>query len=123
MSSWHRIPAPLVVLEAYPNARMWQRDVEDGHLSVIKTIEPMDTGTGWRIHISISHRTNTNPPMPGRYPTWDEQKDAVWRFAPGVAMVSYLPAQGDPSYINIHPTTFHWWQAEQNAPREVLLPE
>ena len=109
MADWRRVPTTEVVQQAYPGARTWQKDLEDGHLTVIKTREQHSFGGPWLVHFSISHRTNEHPPQPGRYPNWDEQKEAVWAFCPGKRMASYLPAQGDP-YINIHPTTFHWWE-------------
>ena len=111
MTDWRRVPVPALVVAVYPNTRMWQKDVRDGHLTAMKTIEPTRDRDGWRIHLSISHRTNELPAEPGRYPTWDEQKEAVYRFAPGKHMASYLPAEGSP-YVNVHPTTFHWWEVD-----------
>lgn len=96
-------------MSMFPNMRVWQRDVEDGHLTVLRTVEREDDQSPWRVHVSISHRTNDR--LPGRYPTWDEQKEAVWRFAPGLDMASYLPREGSP-YVNIHDTTFHWWETD-----------
>ena len=93
MTDWRRVPVPALVVAVYPNTRMWQKDVKDGHLT------------------AMSHRTNELPAEPGRYPTWDEQKEAVYRFAPGKHMASYLPAEGSP-YVNVHPTTFHWWEVD-----------
>lgn len=109
MSDWKRVQPPELLLRANPGTRVWQREVEDGHLSVIRTVEPTLDVSAWRTHISISHRKSDGSREPGRYPTWDEQREAVWRFAPGKAMASYLPAEGDP-YVNLHPTTFHWWE-------------
>jgi hypothetical protein len=115
MSDWRRSAVHPSITATMPNARSWQREVEDGHLTVLRTIERLDDEHPWRVHLSISHRTNDQPPQPGRYPTWDEQRDAVWQFAPGRAMVSYLPAEGS-RYVNLHPTTFHWWETDMPEP-------
>lgn len=110
MMGWHRIPTPEHLALACPNARVWQREVEDGHLSVIRTVERDSPYLPWRTHLSISHRLSDGTRAPGRYPTWDEQKEAVWRFAPGKEMASYLLPEGSEDYVNVHPTTFHWWE-------------
>lgn len=97
--------------EIEPNVRCWQKNLPDGHLTVLRTFERESPEVPWRIHISISHRVRDEQGrlVPGRYPTWDEQKEAVWKFAPGKLMASYLPAEGEP-YVNFHETTFHWWE-------------
>jgi len=107
LTSWHKVSVPEVIRSAFPNARCWRRSVPDGWLTVLRTIEPTDDGSAWLMHVSISHAGRDG--HPARYPTWDEQKEAVWRFAPGRAMASYLPAEGQP-YVNLHATTFHWWE-------------
>lgn len=119
-SGWRRVPTEEFIKDAYPNARTWQKECDDGHLTVIRTVEQHSFGGRWLAHLSISHRTNDHPPRPGRYPTWDEQKEAVWRFVAGKRMVSYLPAQNDP-YINVHPTTFHWWEALDEPPKRFVI--
>lgn len=82
--------------------RVYQRDVPDGHLSVIVSRE-----AGW--HLSISHRTNELRPRPGRYPTWDEITDARYQFCPNEAtMAMLLPPREE--YVNLHETTFHLWE-------------
>lgn len=114
--NWRRtaVPGPLAAMA--PNARCWQREVDDGgHLSVLRTIERDGPDRPWRTHVSISHRLADG--SPGRYPTWDEQREAVWRFAPGKMMASYLPPQESDEYVNVHPTTFHWWEVPTEAPR------
>ena len=114
---WRRVPNGELVAQASPGARTWQKECDDGHLTVITTREQHSFGGPWLVHFSISHRTNDL--KPGRYPTWDEQKEAVWRFVPGRRMASYLPAQGDP-YINIHATTFHWWEVPDEPDERVV---
>lgn len=108
---WRRVPVPDFMIAQWPNARCWQKEVADGHLSVIRTIEPQ--GGKWRVHLSISHRLSDGTRAPGRYPTWDEQKEACYRFAAGKPLASYLPPEGDESYVNVHETTFHWWEVER----------
>lgn len=109
MSEWVKVPAPHMMVSYFPNVRCWQKDLDDGHLTAMRTIERDSDESPWRTHISISHRTDDL--QPGRYPTWDEQKEAVWRFAPGKVMVSILPPEGEP-YVNVHETTFHWWEVD-----------
>lgn len=61
-------------------------------------------------HMSISH--------PNRYPTWDEIKEARYRFAPDdVTMAMLLPPKEE--YVNIHENCFHLWQIED--PRRKLV--
>ena len=84
-----------------PWCEVWQRDVKDGHLTVLVSQEP---GIGW--HLWISHRLNRNPPRPGRNPKWNEIKDARYRFTPpDVSMCMILPPPNE--YVNVHETTFH----------------
>ena len=69
--------------------------------------EPGANGPRW--HLSISHRTNEAQPKPGRYPTWDEIKDARYRFMPGdIYVAQILPPSSE--FISVHDTTFHLWQ-------------
>ena len=92
-----------------PGLRIYQRDVEDGHLTIMVGAEAGHDGPRW--HLSISHRTNGNDPRPGRYPTWDEIKDARYRFMPGdITVAQILPPEDE--FVNVHATTFHLWQIE-----------
>jgi hypothetical protein len=105
--TWQRLAAPAMLRAAHPGARVWQRNVHDGHLSVIVGREPAGDGLIW--HLSISHRTNEATPQPGRYPTWDEITEARYRFCPDdVTMAMLLPPKSE--YVNVHATTFHLWQ-------------
>lgn len=106
MTGWRKIEA---VIEG---TRAFQRDVDDGHLSVFVGVEDGD------YHLSISHRSNLLGPdgkhPPGRYPTWDEISDARYLFCPkDITMAMLLPPPDD--YVNLHSTTFHMWQ----VPNEV----
>lgn len=90
----------------------FQRDIEDGHLSVFVGVED----PGW--HLSISHRSNLLGPNgrhpPGRYPTWDEIAEARYRFCPSdITMAMLLPPKDE--YVNLHETTFHLWQIDSNT--------
>lgn len=90
--------------------RVFQRSVEGGHLNVLVDRELMDEGHQW--HLSMSFRSNTilnksGGPMPGnRLPTWEEIKEARYRFCPDrVYMAMILPPKAE--YVNVHPTTMH----------------
>lgn len=91
-------------------ARVYQADVEDGHLTVIVQLEP----GGW--HLSVSHRgltldPRTLAPAPGRLPTFLELKDARYRFCPDdVTMAMIFPPSSE--WVNVHPTTLHLHQIE-----------
>lgn len=92
-----------------PGARVYQRQVHDGHLSVLVGREPAGDRGSLIWHLSISHRTNDATPQPGRYPTWDEIAAARYLFCPdGVTMAMLLPPKSE--YVNAHTTTFHLWE-------------
>ena len=96
---WREVDASKVALE--PGTRAYQRNVNDGHLTVLVGLIP---DHGW--HMSISHRTNTIPPKPGRNPRWSEIKEARYLFCPAdVTMGMLLPPEAE--FINVHETTFH----------------
>jgi hypothetical protein len=119
-NTWKRVMLPALVATMQPNARAWEREVDDGVLRVLRTVERDDDASPWRTHISISHSRvdEQGHRSPGRYPTWDEQKEAVWTFAPGKPMASFLPPQGEP-YVNVHETTFHWWETTRDQLRNI----
>lgn len=97
MAEWREVPNDGVV----PGARVWQRDLVDGHLSVILS---RDDGS---LHMSISHRLRDL--SPGRYPSWNEIREARYRFCPDdVTMAMLLPPKAE--YVNLHPTAFHLWE-------------
>jgi hypothetical protein len=92
-----------------PGLRIYQRKVSDGHLSVMAACEKPPHWDAPLWHLSISHRTNEHPPEPGRYPTWDEIKEARYRFLPpDITVAMILPPPGE--YVNVHDTCFHLWQ-------------
>jgi hypothetical protein len=106
-TGWHRIPTPAAMLRQTPDMRCYQKEtpLDNGHLSVLVGEEP---GIGW--HLSISHRRNEDN-TPGRYPTWDEIRDARYEFCPKEATMAMLPPPKD-EYVNVHDTTFHLHQIE-----------
>lgn len=92
--------------------RAFQRTLADGHLSVFVAREPH----GW--HLSISHRRNLVLPgggsPPGRLPTWEEIRDARYRFVPDdVTMAMLLPPSGE--YVNQMETCMHLWQVPNDT--------
>lgn len=109
---WVRMPRGrqgnfLAVATQAPNLRIWQKDVGDGHLTVQVSAELQSDGPRW--HLSISHRTNTHPPKPGRYPTWDEIKEARYRFMPAdIYVAQILPPEEE--FISVMDTCFHLWE-------------
>lgn len=116
MSDWVKAVVPLEVAAVWPNTRLWRKHVADGTLTVMRTIERQDAQSPWRTHLSISHAGAAD--CPSRYPTWDEQKEACWRFAPGKPMASFMPPEGEP-YVNVHETTFHWWETTIEMLQEI----
>lgn len=56
---------------------------------------------GGKWHLSISH--------PSRYPTYDEIKEARYKFIPNNATVAMLfPPKEE--FINVHQNCFHLWE-------------
>lgn len=102
MSDWSPVPSMI------PGCEAWQKNVGDGHLTVLVAKEP----EGW--HLSISHRTNHHPPRAGRNPRWNEIKDARYRFTPhDVSMCMILPPPDE--YVNVMETCFHLWEHRGGA--------
>jgi hypothetical protein len=97
-----------------PGLRAYQKEVADGHLTVLvaQCADPEFLLPLW--HLSISHRTNDHPPRPGRLPSWYEIKEARYRFVPGdVTMALLLPPLDD--YVNVHSTTMQMWETQVPA--------
>jgi hypothetical protein len=70
-----------------------------GDLRAIGSTDVEPDGTAWR-HVSIS--------CADRYPTWDELKDARYRFFDEEAeVVQFFPPRSE--YVNLHRNTFHLW--------------
>lgn len=86
---WQAIPSPLPGASAYRSS---------SNCAIIVGHEPLGPGGELRWHLSISHRN--------RYPTWDEIKEARYRFIPDqVTMAMLLPPEDE--YVNVHNNTFH----------------
>lgn len=113
MSEWQENP-PYKIFE-YP-MRTFQKDVGDGHLTVLVGQESLGRKGAMRWHLSMSHRSNQlvgtgGTPLPGRFPTWDEIKEARYRFCPDETyMAMILPPKSE--YVNVHPTTMHLHEME-----------
>lgn len=107
-TGWRRVPLSdeldqLLKKIGAPDTWCYQKDVEDGHLSVLVGPEPEG------FHMSISHRKDDL--TPGRYPTWDEIHEARYEFCPDkMFMVMFLPPKEE--YVNVHETTFHLWEVK-----------
>lgn len=104
---WKKIQLPSHPM--YANAANFAKQIRDGYLNVMvehrkKRDDPKIFPFG-RWHLSISH----NPLLPGRMvrmPTWEEMKDARYKFTPnGVNMAIMFPP--DELYYNLHPTCLH----------------
>jgi hypothetical protein len=117
LGDWVRIPRSeyddfVARATRAPNLRIYQRPAEDGHLMALVGAELTKDGPRW--HMSISHRTNEHPPKPGRYPTWDEIKDARYRLMPGdITVAQLLPPEDE--WVNAHETTFHLWEIPRDG--------
>ena len=112
-AGWRRLPLSpqletLLVLGGSRDTWLYQKEVEDGHLTVLVGPEPDG------FHLSISHRVDLpeGGTAPGRYPTWDEILEAREFFTnPQVSFVMHLPTREE--YVNVHETTFHIWEAQR----------
>lgn len=108
---WVRVDPGPVMKASFPGTRAWQRDVADGHLMVLAGLEPDPAYSRPLWHLSISHRTSTHPPRPGRYPDWDEITEARYRFIPDeIRVAMLLPPRAE--YLSLHDTCFHLWELE-----------
>jgi hypothetical protein len=119
LGGWVRLPRGkyenfLAETTSAPNLRSYQRNVDDGHLTAFVGAEARAGGPCW--HLSISHRTNEARPKPGRYPTWDEIKDARYRLMPAdIYVAQILPPPSE--FLSAHETTFHLWQIPEEVGR------
>lgn len=111
---WQRVDPGAEVRAAFPGIRCWQRETGDGHLTVLVGREPDPSFDRPLWHLSISHRTNTHPPEPGRYPDWDEITEARYRFIPDAVRIAMLLPPRD-EWVNVHPTTFHLWEIQDSV--------
>jgi hypothetical protein len=97
-------------------SRVYQRKVDDGHLTVFVGREPLGPNGSLRWHMSLAHNRSMVGPgggaIPGRIPTWDEIKEARYAFCPDDSyMAMILPPKKE--YVNVHPTTMHLHEMEE----------
>lgn len=93
-NGWARWPEDDPITGAW----IYRKTLDDGWLTVLVGPEPPG------FHMSISH--------PGRYPTWDEIREARYEFCPPAAtMAMLLPPLEE--YVNVHENTFHLWEIDQ----------
>ena len=82
---------------------MGTRAYEFGECFVMVGRELIESGN-YQWHLSISH--------PDRYPTWDEIRDARYRFVPDhVTMVMFLFPRA--VYVNTYENCFHLWESNE----------
>jgi hypothetical protein len=86
--------------------------VDDGVLQVL--VSPNPEG----YHMSIAHLLidGRGKASPGRYPTWEEIKEARYFFCPAKATMAMLLPPKD-EYVNFHETAFHLWEVPELADR------
>jgi hypothetical protein len=113
LGGWVRVPRSeydefLAKATGASGLRIYQMNVHDGHLMVLTGAETAGRDEP-RWHLSISHRTNEHPPKPGRYPTWDEIKDARYRFMPPDIYVAQILPPAD-EFISVMDSCFHLWE-------------
>jgi hypothetical protein len=84
--NWKEVHSPMRFCRAY----RW------GIVTVFVGQEPI---IGWHLSISTPHR----------YPTWDEIREARYRFIPNdVTVAMFLPPEDE--YVNLHNYCFHLHQ-------------
>jgi hypothetical protein len=87
----------------FHHLRNFEAGVLDGRLRVLVGREPVKLGSKMGWHLSISHTS--------RIPTWDEIKEARYKFCPDEArMAMILPPKAE--YVNLHPTTMHLYEVQ-----------
>ena len=111
LGEWTRHALNIPELAAY-DVKHYRLDVDDGYLEVLVGREPIGKDGALEWHLSIAMKSkflvgNSGP----RLPTWDELKDARYRFCPRtVTMAMILPPPSE--YVNVHQTTFHLYELE-----------
>lgn len=92
---WEQMPSSGPLLTFYAARR------PDGKLMAALAREP----SGWHMSVSFTPA----PDQPLRLPTWDELKDARYRFVPDRArMAALLPPRAE--WVDVHPTCLHLWE-------------
>lgn len=117
MSGWHldidgtTLMRRLLRAGVEPGVKIYHRDTDDGFLCCV--VAPPNPIQGWHLSISCNSRIQTpngrNQPL--RYPTWDEIKEARYRFLPLDLLVGMiLPPQEE--YVDVHETCFHLFELQ-----------
>lgn len=109
-TDWREVP-PGEVAYLSPGARVFQRTLTP--ITALQVIVSQDDGA-W--HLSLSHRTydQHGRTKPGRLPTYEELKEARYRFVPDdVTMAQLFPPSAD--WVNVHETTLHLWQVPSDT--------
>lgn len=107
-----------LVEEHGPHAKVFQKTLEDGFLSVvIERRHPQRDNNEFpkgRLHLSISHNSflrtidgaGLDRAVEGRMPTWEELHEARYKFTPhDTNMAIMFPPKE--LYVNIHKTCLH----------------
>lgn len=96
------------------NIRFFGKEVEDGALLAVVELrigrdDPVVFPNG-RWHLSISHnkkiKSSTGGNIPGRMPSWDDLKEARYKFLPDNANFATMFPPKE-IYYNLHPTCLH----------------
>lgn len=112
LGEWVEVGVPDEVRAASPHLTAYQSPRKGGALLVYAGPEAHGE---W--HLSISWQTRN--PQPGdRVPSWEEIKEARYRFCPpDLHMAMVLPPLSE--YVNYHATTMHLFQVDAQG-RKVL---
>ncbi len=105
MDDYERIEVPVLVLvlDFSPDTRGYMLDGVKVFVSREKhKVIPGQTSE-YSLHISISR--------PDKYPTWDEIKEARYRFMPR-DRDAYMILPKEEDYVNYHPNCFHIWMPD-----------
>ena len=88
-----------------------QKIIENGFVTyTFRECKILITKDMGRWHMSISH--------PSRYPSWDEIRDARYKYLPeNIFIIMVLPPKGN--YVNVHPYCFHLWETRDPEANEI----
>ena len=107
---WVGVPKGAIDFGGGIVAHFFTRPVADGALHAFVAREPDAAGLAW--HLSISFRDAADQMT--RYPSWDEQVEAIRALLPvDLTYVQIVPP--DDEYVALHPTTFHWHELTEGT--------
>ena len=110
-SAWRVVDEPtdavaLVRAAGGAGVEVWRRDVHDGRLTAIRSLDY----PGYGRHLSISHAP-ARAGRAARYPTWDVIAHARYELLPvDRDFVMHLPPPVE--FVAVHDTTFHLHESE-----------